>query len=170
MSMPDLQSKQYPLEVLTENYVMKCIAEPMGMLMTYLDSPDRTNMLFKNITMTGVAPDSTLGSINIKELWVQRREIIAINLDEENLAGAVQKLPAKETLRIFVPRFVIQGTLTHGEDTRLGDMFEVMKGTWAAMTDVKVFPLTAVKHPVFRSTPFLLLNKEAVRFYEAVEG
>ena len=170
MSMPDLQSKQYPLEVLTENYVMKCIAEPMGMLMTYFDSPDRTNMLFKNITMTGVAPDSTLGSINIKELWVQRREIIAIKLDEEHLAGAVQKLPAKETLRIFVPRFVIQGTLTHSEDTRLGDMFEVMKGTWAAMTDVKVFPLTAVKHQIFRSTPFLLLNKEAVRFYEAVEG
>jgi len=100
----------------------------------------------------------------------QRHEILAIRLAEEDLQGAVQKLPALETLRVFMPRFVLQGTITHGEDTRLGDMFEVMKGTWAAMTDAQVFPHTAMKAQVFRSTPFLLVNKNRIRFYEAVTG
>jgi len=170
MSLPDLQSKQYSLELLTEYYLMQCVVEPFGMLMTYLDSPDRTNILIKNVTMIGLGVDSKVDLIKIKELWVQRHEILAIRLAEEDLQGAVQKLPALETLRVFMPRFVLQGTITHGEDTRLGDMFEVMKGTWAAMTDAQVFPHTAMKAQVFRSTPFLLVNKNRIRFYEAVSG
>jgi len=170
MSLPDLQSKQYSLEILTEYYLMQCVVEPIGMLMTYLDSPDRNNILIKNVTMIGLGVDSKVDLIKIKELWVQRHEILAIRVAEEDLQGAVQKLPALETLRLFMPRFVLQGTMTHGEDTRLGDMFEVLKGTWAAMTDVQVFPHTAMKAQVFRSTPFLLVNKNRIRFYEAVTG
>ena len=170
MSLPDLASKQYQLELLTEYYLMQCIVEPFGMLMTYLDSPDRNNILIKDVTMIGLGVDSKVDLIKIKELWVQRNEILAIRLNEEDLQGAVQKLPALEKLRVFMPRFVLQGTLTHGEDTRLGDMFEVMKGTWAAMMDAQVFPHTAMKSQVFRSTPFLLINKNRIRFYEAVSG
>lgn len=170
MSLPELETKQYQLELLTESYLMQCVVEPPGMLMTYLDSPDRTNVLVRNVTMIGLGMDSKLDSIKIKELWVQRSEILAIRVAEEDLQGAVQKLPALEKLRVFVPRFVLQGTLTHGEDTRLGDMFEVMKGTWAAMMDAQVFPHTATKTQVFRNTPFLLVNKNRIKFYEAVTG
>ncbi len=170
MSLPGVENKQYPLEVLTEHYLMQCVAEPVGMLMTYLDSPDRGNLLFKNITLTGLGTDSTVTSIKIKELWVQRSEIIAICLDETALQGMVQKLPAQEKLRIFLPGFVVQGTLTHGEDTRSGDMFEVMKGTWAAVNHAKVFPLTAMKAHPFREAPFLLVNKDRIRFYEVISA
>jgi len=168
MSLPELQSKQYSLEILTEYYLMQCVAEPFGMLMTYLDAPERNNILVKNVTMIGLGVDSKVDLIKIKELWVQRNEILAIRVAEEDLQGAVQKLPALEKLRVFMPRFVLQGTITHGEDTRLGDMFEVMKGTWAAMMDAQVFPHTAMKSQVFRSAPFLLVNKNRIRFYEAV--
>ena len=167
---PDFASKQYSLEVLTEHYLMQCKVEPVGMLMTYLDSPDRSNLHFVDITMTGLGTDSTVDSIKIKELWVQRSEIIAICLDEAELQGAVQKLPAREKLRVYLPRFMIQGTLTHGQDTRLGDMFEVMKGTWAAVNNAQVFPLTAMRTPPLREAPFLLLNKDRIRFYEAVSA
>ena len=159
MALPELESKQYQLEILTDNYVMQCMVEPVGMLMTYLDTPDRVNALLKNITMSGLGADSTVNAIKIKELWVQRKDIVAIRLNEEDLQGAIQKLPTLERLRIFTPRFVIQGTLTHGEDTRLGDMFEVMKGTWAAVSNAQVFPLTTMKVQVFRETPFLLIIK-----------
>ena len=170
MSLPDLQSKQYPLDVLTEYYLMQCVAEPVGMLMTYLDAPDRENLLLKNMTMTSLGVDSKVDTIRTKELWVQRSEVLAIRVSEEDLQGAIQKLPAREKLRIFMPRFVVQGTLTHGEDTRLGDMFEVMKGTWAAVMNAQVFPHTAMKSQVFRDAPLLLVNKSRIRFYEAVEG
>ena len=168
VSLPTVECKQYKLEVLTEHYLMQCVAEPVGMLMTYLDSPDRSNFLFKEVTLTGLSNDSNVNSIKMKELWVQRSEVVAMCLDEADLAGAVQKLPAKETLRIFLPRFVVQGTLTHGEDTRMGDMFEVMKGAWAAVFDAQVFPLTAIKAHPFREAPFLLVNKDCIRFYEVL--
>ena len=170
MSLPDLQTKQYQLDVLTEHYLLQCVAEPVGMLMTYLDAPDRSNILLKNVAMTSLGVDSKVNMIKMEELWVQRSEIIAIRVDEADLQGAVQKLPSHEKLRIFMPRFVVQGTLTRGEDSRLGDMFEVMKGTWAAVMNAQVFPITAVKSQVFRDTPFLLINKNCIRFYEAVKG
>ena len=170
MSMPDLESKQYPLEILTEYYLIQCVAEPVGLLMTYLDAPDRFNILLKNVTMTGLGTDSKVGIVKMKELWVQRSEIIAIRVEEVDLEGTIQKLPAQEKLRIFMPRFVVQGILTRGEDTRLGDMFEVIKGTWAAMFNAQVYPHTEMKAQVFRDAPLLLLNKNQIHFYEAIDG
>ena len=170
ISLPKVECKQYQLEILTEHYLMQCVAEPVGMLMTYLDSPDRTNFQFKDITLTGLGTDSNVNSIKMKELWVQRSEVIAICLNESDLQGAVQKLPAQENLRIFLPQFVVQGTLTRGEDTRKGDMFEVMKSTWAAVTNANVFPLTTLKAHPFRDTPFLLVNKDQIRFYEVISA
>ena len=111
-----------------------------------------------------------MNTIKTKELWVQRSEIIAIRVNEADLEGAVQKLPAQEKLRVFMPRFVVQGTVTRGEDTRLGDMFEVMKGTWAAMMNAQIFPHTEMKTEIFREAPFLLINKNRIRFYEAVDN
>jgi len=170
VALPEINSKQYPLEILTEYYLMQCVVEPVGLLMTYLDAPDRENILVKNVTMTSLGTDSKVGTVKMKELWVQRSEIIAIRVEEADLDGAVQKLPTQEKLRIFMPRFVMQGTLTRGEDTRLGDMFEVMKGTWAAMSNAQIFPHTEMKAQVFRDAPLLLLNKNRIRFYEAVNG
>ena len=69
-------------------------------------------------------------------------------------------------LRVFLPRFVVQGTLTRGEDTRVGDMFDVMKGAWAAVFDAQIFPLTALRAYPMREAQFLLVNKERIRFYE----
>ena len=138
------------------------------MLMTYLDSPDRANLQFKDVTLTGLSTDSNVNSIKIKELWVQRSEIVAVCLDEADLRGAVQKLPTKELLRIFLPRFVVQGTLTRGVDTRMGDKFDVMKGAWAAVFDAQIFPLTALRAHPFREAPFLLINKDRIRFYEVL--
>ena len=170
MSLPGFESKQYSLEILTEYYYMQCVAEPVGMLMTYLDAPDRENILIKNVTMTSLGTDSKVGSVKMKELWVQRREMIAIRLDEALLEGAIQKLPALEKMRLFLPRFVVQGTITRGEDTRQGDMFEVLKGTWAPVLDAQVFPHTEMKSQVFRDAPLLLLNKNRIRFYESIDG
>lgn len=116
--------------------------------------------------MTGLGTDSTLNSIKMKELWVQRCEIIAICLSEAELKGEVQQLPAQEKHRIFLPCFVVQGTLTRSEDTRTGDMFEVMKGTWAAINNANVFPLVAMRAHPFREAPFLLVNKDRIHFYK----
>lgn len=170
VSLPEVHTRQYQLEVLTEHYLMQCVAEPVGMLMTYLDSPERSNLHFNDVTLTGLSTDSNVSSIKIKDLWVQRSEIVAVCLNESDLQGAVQKLPAKESLRVFLPRFVVQGTVTRGEDTRVGDMFDVMKGTWAAVFDAQIFPLTALRAHPFREASFLLVNKDRIRFYEVLDS
>ncbi len=166
MSLPNIESKPYSAEILTENYHINCVIEPIGNLMTYLDSPERKNILIKNITMSGLANDSAIASVNIKELWVTRNEIILIRVNEDDVKDSLQNLPAKETLRIFMPRFVLQGTISRGEDTRVGDMFDVLKGNWAAAHNAQVFPLTNVKRQIFRQASLVLINKNRIQFYE----
>jgi hypothetical protein len=166
MSLPNIESKQYPAEILTEHYHLKCVIEPLGILMTYLDTPERNNILIKNITMTGLANDSVIGTINIKELWVTREEIILIRVNEDDVKESLQHLPVRETLRIFVPNFVVQGAISRGEDTRVGDMFDVLKGDWAAILDAQVFPLSSIKAQVFKQASMVLINKNRIEFYE----
>ncbi|MCH7826881.1 MAG: hypothetical protein QGM50_12425 [Anaerolineae bacterium] len=168
MSLPELESKQYPLEILTEHFLMQGVVEPIGQLMNYLDAPDHVKLYVKNLTMSSLGRNSTVDALKVKGLWVHKNEIIAIRLNESDLENTVQKLPIEERVRLFLPRFVVQGTLTHGEDTKLGDMFEVMKGTWAALTNVKIYPLANLKIQVFSEAPFLLINKNLIRFYDAV--
>ena len=134
--------------------------------MTYLDTPERNNILIKNITMTGLANDSVIGTINIKELWVTREEIILIRVNEDDVKESLQHLPVRETLRIFVPNFVVQGAISRGEDTRVGDMFDVLKGDWAAIHDAQVFPLSSIKAQVFKQASMVLINKNRIEFYE----
>jgi len=45
-----------------------------------------------------------------------------------------------------------------------------MKGTWAAVYSAQVFPLTSMKVHPLRDAPFLLVNKERIRFYEAISS
>ncbi len=168
MSFPTIESKQYPAEILTEHYHMKCVIEPPGELMTYIDSTERNNFLIKNVVLTGLINDSVINSVNINELWVTRDEIILMRVNEDDVNGSLQHLPAKETLRIFLPTFVVQGTISRGEDTRVGDMFDVFKGIWAAAHDAHVFPLTNVKAQVFRQASLVLINKNRIRFYESM--
>ncbi|GAB4426342.1 MAG: hypothetical protein Kow002_15660 [Anaerolineales bacterium] len=169
MDLPNIETKKYSADILTEDYYLQCTIEPLGVLMTYLDTPDRKNILVKNVTMKGLASNSAVGSVNIKELWITRDEILTIRVDEEAVKGSIQNLPAKENLRIFLPRFVVQGTLTHGEDARVDDMFEVLKGSWAAASNAQVFPLISMKTQVFRQAPLLLINKNRIRFYEPIQ-
>lgn len=170
MALPQFQTKQYSIDILTADYLFHGFVEPIGMLMTYLDSPERANILLKQVTATGLGSDSAVQSIKIKELWVRRSDITAIMVNEADLEGAVQNLPAQEKLRVFLPRFVVQGIFTHGEDTRVGDMFEVLKGTWASAHNNLVLPLTSLRSQIFREAPFLLINKQHIRFYEPFSG
>lgn len=169
MSFPTIESKQYPAEILTEHYLMKCVIEPPGELMTHIDSTERNNFLIKNIVLTGLTNDSVINTANIKELWVTRDEIILIRVNEEDVKDSLQHLPSKETLRIFLPGFVVQGTISRGEDTRVGDMFDVFKGIWVAVHDAHIFPLTNVKAQVFRQASLVLINKNRIRFYEPMQ-
>lgn len=170
MSLPAMQPQNYALELLTEHYLIQCHVEPIGLLMTWLDSPDRANFQIRDATLTGLGADSAVHAIKFRELFIMRNEVTAIRVDEADLQGAVPTLRASERVRLFIPRFVVQGTLTHGEDTRLGDMFEIMKGAWVALHNAQVFPLTAIQAQVFHEAPLLLVNKNRIRFYESAPG
>ena len=169
MSLPPLQSHQYQVEFFTEHYAVSGILEPFGMLSTYLDLTDRSNLQVKQVTATALDNDSAVNAFQSSELWMRRDEILALRILGEDVPGLVQNLPVHEKLRIFIPRFVVQGVVLRGTDTKISDLFEAMKGAWASVAEARVYPLAALRTPVFREAALLLINKRHIRFYEAVK-
>lgn len=169
MSLPSLESQQFKIEILTEHYLLAGTLEVFGLLSTYLNQAERANFQIKQASLSALDTDSTLSVMPMEEVWVRREEIAALRIVEGDTQGLVQRLPIAETLRMFIPRFVIQATMLRGTDTSMGVFFEALAGPWAAATEAQVYPLTALKATVFREAPLLLINKRHIRFYEVVK-
>jgi len=168
MSLPQIQIKQYRVEAFTHDFMFSGILEPLGNFIIFINSPDRRTIVLKKVTVTPLDTTSTINAYPVEELLVRQEELVMIRPLEEFSPGTASLLPVKERLRIFIPRFVIQAQVSHGPDTRVGDMFDTVGGNWILAVDVHAHSLLPVKTPIFHKTPQVLLSRRYVRFYQAV--
>ena len=168
MSLPQIQVKQYHVEAFTHDFMFSGIFEPLGSLMIFINTPDRRTILLKKVTVTALDPAGTLSAYPVEELLIRQEELVMIRPLEQFSSNTAPLLPVKEKLRIFVPRFVIQAQVSHGPDTKVGDMFDTFGGNWIPAIEAHVHPVLPVKTPIFHTTPSLLLSRRHVRFYHVV--
>jgi hypothetical protein len=169
MSFAKLSTRHYSVEVLTEHYLFSAALEPPGMLLNYLNHPDRTTFQFKQVTATALDSGSKLAAFPADELWLRRDEIVAIHFKAPLSAGTLPLLPRKEKLRVFLTRFVVQAVFRCGTDTIVGDIFDTMTSYWAPATEARVHPLLACVCPVFSEAALLLVNRRHIRFYQPIK-
>jgi hypothetical protein len=169
MSFAALQTRHYAVELLTEHYFFAAALEPLGMLVNYLNHPDRTTYQFKQVAASALDAGSKLPAFQADELWLRRDEIVAIRFVDGLSAGTLPLLPRKEKLRVFLTRFVVQAVFRCGTDTSVGDIFDAMTSYWAPATEVRVHPLAACACPVFAEAGLLLVNRRHIRFYQPIK-
>lgn len=170
MTLPALQPRHYRADILTQHYVFAGVIEPFGPLMTYLNDASRGIVVVKNVEAVALDAGNVMDTFRAEELMVTKEEVIAIRLADPVSTGTVQLLARREKLLVFTPRFIIQAFFHCGPDSRLGDMFEAMSGRWAPASDANVHPLLPARKPVFHTASLLLVNKQHIRFYEAVKS
>jgi hypothetical protein len=169
MSFAKLQTRHYSIEILTEHYYFTAALEPPGMLLNYLNHPDRTTFLFKQAAASALDAGSKLPAFQADELWLRRDEIVAFHFVDMLSSGTMPLLPRKEKLRVFVTRFVVQAVFRCGADTALGDIFDSMNSYWAPATEARVHPLLPCACPVFSEAALLLVNRRHIRFYQPIK-
>ena len=161
-------SRHFQVDVLTEHYHFMATLDPHGVLVNYLNHPDRATMPLKQVTATALYTGSILTAFKAEELFIRRNEIIALRLSDKLSSETMPLLPRKEKLRVFLPRFVVQADFHCGVDTQPGDLFDAMTSYWAIATDALVHSLIHATSPVFHEAAVLLVNRRHVRFYQTV--
>jgi len=169
MSFGTLESRHYAVDLLTEQYVFSGALEPPGMLITYLNHPDRSTLQIKQVTASALDAGSKLAAWQADTLWVRRDEVLAMRFVDQISQNTMQLLPRKEKLRVFLPRFVVQALFRCGVDTSVGDLFDTLTSYWALATDALIYPPVPCAAPVFSTAPLLMVNRRRLLFYQQVK-
>ena len=169
MSLASLPSQQFKIEVLTEHYQLVGMLEVFGLLSTYVNQNDRINYQLKKANIFALDKESTMAAIQMDDIWLRKDEIVILRILEGDTQGLVQRLPVAEKMRLFLTRFVAQGTVLRSADATAGTIFESQGGTWIGISDANVYPLNTLRSAVFQDAPLLLINKKHIRFYEVTK-
>jgi hypothetical protein len=65
----------------------------------------------------------------------------------------------------YTPHAVLRGNFHRGAETRLGDMFDTLQGTFFAMTEVSIFFTTELSAPFPKQADLLIVNHFYVNLY-----
>jgi hypothetical protein len=169
MALPQLKSKQYKVEVFTPQFLLAGTLEPVGSLMPYLNNADRNNLLLKQVSATPIETTLSLPTFTADELWIPRKELIAVRFMDTLSPDTMPLLSHKEKIRVFLPHIVVQGTFSRGADTKMHEIFDVISGDWVACVDAQIYPLYPTKCQISRDAPRMLIIKRYIQFYQPVK-
>jgi hypothetical protein len=169
MTMPQLTSKQYKVEIFTPLFLFSGILEPIGALMPYLSNIDRHNIPLKQVTASALDQNINASTFNADELWIPRRETLAIRFLEVIALETMKLLPNREKLRVFLPHILVQGTFSRGPDTKLSEIFEATSGEWMPVTEALIYPLHPTKTEIKREADMMLIMKYHIQLYQPIK-
>jgi len=169
MTVPQLTSKQYKVEVFTPQFLLSGILEPIGALLPYLNNADRNNILLKQVSATPIDTAYNLPTFTADELWVPRKELLAVKFLDTISADTMPLLSTKEKLRVFLPHIVVQAIFSRGPDTKIHEIFDVLAGDWVTAADAQIYPLHPMKCQFGRDAQRVLLIKRHIQFYQPVK-
>ncbi len=169
MALPQLKSKQYKVEVFTPQFLLSATLEPVGALMPYLENVDRNTYLFKQVSATPIEPTLSLPTFTAEEIWVPRREIIALRFLEPSASETMRLMPNRQKLRLFLLHFVVQAIFSHGPDTKVHEIFDAISGEWITASEAHIYPLHPIRCQIAHDAPLMLITKHHIQFYQPVK-
>jgi len=169
MNLPDVRTRQYEVELLSEHYVLSGELEPFGPLMLYLNNPERSALRLRNSRGRALDPGMTIDTFRSDDMMVRKDEVILIHPLDAVSQSTVPLLARRQLLQVFLSRFVLQAAFPCGQETQVSEIFDMSPGHWVACVEAQVYPLQRSEHPIFTEAKIILINKSYIRFYQAVK-
>ena len=160
--------RHYHAELLTEHYLLTGEMEPFGPLMTYLNDASRAALRLKNMQAKSLDPSLALDTFHADEMMVRKDEIVIIRPLDPVSQSTVPLMVRRETLRVFIGRFVLQGEFSCGQDIPISDIFDVSPAHWVPCVDAHAHIVQRSKQPIFSTAKVVLINEAHIRFYQGV--
>ena len=169
LNLPNIPSRQYEVEILTEDYMLSGELEPFGPLMLYLNNLERSSLRLKNSVGRALATGMQIETFRSEDMMVRKDEVILIRPVDAVSQSTVPLLARRQLLQVFISRFVLQAAFPCGQETQVGEIFDMSPGHWIPCVEAQVYPLQRAEQPLFTAAKIMLLNKTYIRFYQAVK-
>ena len=117
------------------------------------------------VSIAPLIPDCVLGTFSRDEVVVDKRDIIAVYLAEEEDRAEIGLLKKEERVIAYTAALILRATFHLGGEMRVRDMFDAMTTTFIPISQVSLFPLHPSKTSIPSHRELLLLNKSQVIFY-----
>ena len=169
MTLPGLPTRHYQVELLTEHYVLSGELEPFGPLMIYLNDLERSALRLRNLQGRALDPGITLDTFHSEDMLVRKDEVILIRPIDAVSQSTVPLMARRLLLQVFVSRFILQAAFPCGQEVQASEIFDLSPSHWVACVDAQVHPLQHSEQPIFHEAKIILLNKNHIRFYQAVK-
>ena len=164
MTLPLLEIQAIQGGSLHPQFFLAGVLEPVGSLMPYLNNADRNDILLKQVSATPIDPAFNMPTFAAEELWLPRKEMIAVRFLDTISSDTMPLLSNKEKVRIFLPHIVIQATFSRGADTKIHEVFDVLSGDWATAVDAQIYPMHPMKCQFGRDAQMVLIIKRYSSF------
>ena len=139
--------------------------EPAGRVLDYLNSENRSTFPLFDVKILSITPGKQLSGITRPEITVNQSELGLIYFLDAEYRQQVQLLRNFDSVIAYTPHAVVRGNFHRGVETRLGDLFDMMQGSFLAMTDVSIFPIADLPAPFPQQADLLIVNRFFVNLY-----
>jgi hypothetical protein len=157
--------QRYDVQILGRAFQFVGQMEPVGRVLDYLNDANRSTFPIYDVKISPVTPGSPLAGITRPEIIVSNDELGLIYFLDPEYRKKVDVLRNFDRVVAYTAHAVLRGNFHRGVETRLGDLFDVMQGSYLALTDVNIVPMTELPAPFPLQADVLIANRAFVDLY-----
>jgi hypothetical protein len=157
--------ERYDVQILGRQFQIEGQMEPVGRLLDYFNSEGRSTFPVFDVKVLPIMPAGPLKVMARPEIIVSHTELGLIYFLDSEFRQRVQLLRNSDGVIAYTPHAVLRGNFHRGVETRLGELFNLMPGSYLAMSETSIFPTTELPTPFPQRADLLLVNRHYVNLY-----
>jgi hypothetical protein len=155
--------KRYPVKVITPQFLIHAQMEPVGNLLDYLNDVNRGSVPLYEATLYDLV--GKLKPSTRPLAVVRKQDFCGLYADDAEARSSVRLLKRIEKVIIHVPNLICRGEMHVGTETRLQDLFDVLIGSFFALTNTSLFSLGSLPAEFPQQADLILVHKDNVLVY-----
>ncbi len=158
-----VQSKTYPIELLTSHYQVGGEFTPRGSPAVHINDPAVVSLEISNATIIPIVSGTRIGEMKAAVTYVPKNEVQVMIFGDFTPAQA-GLMPRQYRLVCFTDTFSFRGTFYVGSEFRAGDIFS-LPGPFLPSTDFEIFSLRPMAIDISGEADLVYVHKNAVQVY-----
>jgi hypothetical protein len=157
--------EQYDVQVIGQRFQYVGQMEPIGRAMDYFNDAGRTTFTLHDVEVFLLGSKGPLKTISRPQIVANSGELGLIYFLDSEYRQQVNVLRNFDRVIVYTPHSILRGNFHRGAETPLTELFDMLQGSFLAITEVNVFPLTNLPAPFPQQADLLLVNRSFVSLY-----
>ena len=158
---------EFSVTLFAANFQARGVIRSPGVLQTFLNDEQRPTLVIYNADLIGFEPANPAARVIVPELIVRKPCCSILAFDLRPNPDQILLLPRGERTAVYTDQFMVEAEFHMGADTRLIDFVDSSLQQFVGATDARIYPLFQPRAALVSSSPLIIMQKSAIRFYHA---